>query len=278
MSEPERWHLEHAGVHHELEVSTPVFRQRTVWRVDGEVVAEKTTGEERTVLFAAGRGAMGLHFTTLGMVRRATWFDVENEVTAVAANQIPAGGIELEPEPGTKGARRVQWRRDHPGLYRARQTMVAAIAVALGALATWLVPRLLALVPDFNFELPFDLPSIPWPDWDLPQIPWPDIPWPNIDLPNIDLPNIDLPGLPGWVWTVLGVAKYVVPVLFALAIATAETRKRAARQAGTSAQQAGTAAPQTGGTLAGQVEPDEPSHPRRDRTDDRSAAREPSAE
>jgi len=62
------------------------------------------------------------------------------------------------------------------------------------------------------------------PDLRLPDIDFPDLPIPSIPFP--DLPDITMPG---WVGSIADVAKYVVPVLIALAVTQAEIIRRAAR-------------------------------------------------
>ena len=64
------------------------------------------------------------------------------------------------------------------------------------------------------------LPDLRLPDIDLPDLPLPSIPFP-------DLPDITLPG---WVGSIADVAKYVVPVLIALAVTQVEIKRRAAKQ------------------------------------------------
>lgn len=63
------------------------------------------------------------------------------------------------------------------------------------------------------------LPDVRWPDVDFPDLPIPSIPFP-------DLPDITMPG---WVGAVPGVAKYVVPVVIALAVTQAEIKRRATK-------------------------------------------------
>jgi hypothetical protein len=58
----------------------------------------------------------------------------------------------------------------------------------------------------------------------LPDIDFSDLPIPSIPFP--DLPEITMPG---WVGSVVDVAKYVVPVLIALAVTQAEIKRRAAK-------------------------------------------------
>jgi hypothetical protein len=64
------------------------------------------------------------------------------------------------------------------------------------------------------------LPDLRLPDIDLPDLPIPSIPFP--DLPDIILPD--------WVGSTADVAKYVVPVLIALAVTQAEIKRRAANK------------------------------------------------
>lgn len=60
------------------------------------------------------------------------------------------------------------------------------------------------------------------PDVRLPDIDFPDLPIPSIPFP--DLPDVTLPG---WAGSIVDVAKYVVPVLIALAVTQAEIKRRA---------------------------------------------------
>jgi hypothetical protein len=62
------------------------------------------------------------------------------------------------------------------------------------------------------------------PDLRLPDIDFPDLPTPSIPFP--DLPDITMPG---WVGSIADVAKYVVPVVIALAVTQAEINRRAAK-------------------------------------------------
>jgi hypothetical protein len=67
--------------------------------------------------------------------------------------------------------------------------------------------------------------ALKWlPDMRLPDINLPDLPIPSIPFP--DLPDITMPG---WVGAIADVAKYVVPVVIALAVTQAEIKRRAAK-------------------------------------------------
>lgn len=211
----DRWSLTRDGCLHEVEICEVGLHRRVVWRVDGETVAEGKSHDERAVLVADGHGSIGLHFRTFAGTRRVTWFEHTNIPAALAANKTLIGGVDFEPEAGSKAARRRAWMHQHPRLYTGRQTIFAAIGLAAGVLITWLIGRLWHLIP-WDWLPQIQLPRIPWPDISLPSIPWPDIPWP-------DLPDI---ALPGWIGTVLDAAKYVVPVLFAGWLAMRESRRR----------------------------------------------------
>ena len=63
------------------------------------------------------------------------------------------------------------------------------------------------------------LPDLRLPDIDIPDLPIPSIPFP--ELPDIAMPS--------WLGTIADVAKYVVPVLIALAVTQVEIKRRAAK-------------------------------------------------
>lgn len=208
----DRWSLTREGCLHEVEIHEKGMHRRIVWRVDGEPVAESKSYDERAVLVADEHGSIGLHFRTFTGTRRVTWFALTNIPAAVAANKTLVGGIDFEPEPDSKAARRRAWMHQHPRLYASRQVAFAAIGLAVGVLITWLLGRLWHLIP-WDWLPQIELPQIPWPDIPWPEIPWPDIPWPDIALPE-------------WLGTVLDAAKFVVPVLFAGWLAVRESRRR----------------------------------------------------
>jgi len=114
--------------------------------------------------------------------------------------------VPLEPEPGSRAARREQFKRERPGLYAARHVAKAVGKVLMPLLGIGL---LLNLLPEISIDIPIDLPAIPFPD-----------------LPSIPFPDIDLPELPGWVKAILEAAKYWGPILVAIVIAVREWRKR----------------------------------------------------
>jgi hypothetical protein len=130
----------------------------------------------------------------------------------VAAERHP-----FAPPPGSFAARLLIFQRDHPRLYASRH-IVLAVAKVTALLGLAVVVRLL-LQPVLGWiteRLPdIDLPSIPWPD-----VPWPDFPWPDIDLPEL--------AVPAWLRVIIGTAKFWLPVLIAIGVAAAETKRRRA--------------------------------------------------
>lgn len=223
MSEPERWHLEHAGHVHVVTVREGTLRRQITWTVDGTQVATRATTEDRVALADDDFGSVALHFRTFSGTRRVIWFAHTTTAAALAAARALQGGEDFSPEPGSAAQRRLSWISEHPRLHTLKRTTTAALGVAAGVLATWLIGRVLARIPWPEIRLP----RIPWPRIDWPQIPWPRIPWPRIDWPPIPWPQIPWPdlSLPGWIGTLADAAKFVAPVLIALALAIRETRR-----------------------------------------------------
>ena len=84
-------------------------RQRAIVQPDHvDPGIERGLGKRQHGHHRFGRGAVGLHFTALGRTRRVTWFDVDSEAAAHAANQIPLSGKDFDPEPGSAAARRAR--------------------------------------------------------------------------------------------------------------------------------------------------------------------------
>jgi hypothetical protein len=107
------------------------------------------------------------------------------------------------------------WRQlaaRHPRLYAYRH-VAAAVGSALLAIVGVAVfmKTLAAEVLDVLFGW---LPGLRLPDIDIPDLPLPSIPFPHITMPD-------------WFDSMTGVAKYVVPVLIAVAIAHTEIKRRA---------------------------------------------------
>ena len=217
MSATQRWTLEHDGHTHVVEIDDAGLGRRIVWHRDDEEVASKKTGDERVQLLPgdeapAGIGALGLRFGWIGPARRVTWYAGSREEAGAVA-LVGIGGVDLVPEPGSKAEKRQQWMQAHPRLYTARETAIAVAGVGGGLLVAWLLARLVFSI---------DLPDIPWPD--LPQIPWPDlpdVPWP--DLPSVPWPDVSVPD---WVRQAAELAKFVLPVVIAFAVARGEIRRR----------------------------------------------------
>jgi len=221
--EPDQaWDLATAEGRHRVEVRGSVNRQVT-WLHDGVVVARKKSMEDKIRVkpgdgldederarIPADLGMVGVLFTRLGRPRRATLYaaDQASELTSLTG----LGGIDLDPEPGSRAAAYEEKVLAHPRRYAAIQTA--------GGVAVVLVPILLAaLLARVAVSIPWpdwDLPSVPLPDWDLPSIPWP-------DLPSIPWPDWSLPG---WLAWVLDNASFVWPVVLAYVLARGEVRRR----------------------------------------------------
>jgi hypothetical protein len=171
-------------------------RDRIRLLVDGEEVAETKANGPKTVL--AGDGFEIRAVTPL-------WGG-----SVIRAELMPADGgtpVALEPEPGTRAARRAEFERGHPRLYASRHVLKGAGQVALAIIGLTFLLRL--------------LPAIPWPDVDLPSVPLPDlpaIPWPDIELPSIAAPE--------WIKEVLRTKQYWLPIVIGIALASAELTRR----------------------------------------------------
>lgn len=243
---PERWSLHHHGRLHVVQVEPAGWRRRLVWTLDGEPVLERITSEDTVQLTPgadapAGAGALGVRFPSWGPARRVTLFEDNGGVDAGSRALVGLGGLDLEPEPGSRAARRDGWIRAHPRLYTVRQTLVAVASV--------LVPLLLAgLLARFAVTMPWpdwDLPSIPWPDWDPPSIPWPSIPWPSIPLPDVRWPDLTVPA---WLREIASAARYVAPVAIAFVLARGEVRRHRQQQRRRTARDRTDGTEATGGT------------------------------
>jgi len=189
------WRLHADRREHRVEAD-PGASRRIRWYVDGELVAEKRSMDEK-VRLESSAGRVQVRFSTLGAPRRATLAD-------------DADGQDLVPEPGSAAARHEDRLRAHPERYALLQT-----AAGVGKVV---VPIVLAsMLARFVFSLPIQLPAIPFPD--LPSLPSP-------DLPSLPLPDLPSWTPPGWVERVLDVAHYVWPVVLAFVLARAEIRRR----------------------------------------------------
>lgn len=198
---PTKFSVQYEGRSIEVVPDAITERDRVRLLVDGETVAETKANGKRTVL-------AGEDFEV-----RAVMPFWGGSVTS--ASLVPAGEedvrIELEPEPGTRAARRAGFARRHPELYAARHVLQGAAQVA-------------AAIIGFTFLLRL-IPAIPWPSVDLPDLP-------SIDLPDIPLPNIQIDiAMPGWVEAVLDSKPYWVPILvgFVLAMRELDRRKKTRR-------------------------------------------------
>lgn len=195
---PARFSVQYQGRSIEVVPDAITERDRVRLLVDGETVAESKANGRHTVLAGEGFEVRAVMPFWGGSVS--------------SASLVPAGDedvlIELEPEPGTRAARRADFARRHPKLYASRHVLQGAAQVAAAIVGLGFLLRL--------------LPAIPWPSIDLP-----DINLPSIDLPDIPLPHFQLDiTLPGWVQAVLDSKPYWVPIVVGLVLASRELRRR----------------------------------------------------
>lgn len=186
---------------HRVVVRPTGWSRTTTWTVDGEVVAEKRSSEDKLVLDGGEHGLVRVLFSWSGSSRRVTWFAESEKVQAHAG----LGGTDLDPEPGSKAALREARMRARPRLYAARHVVAGVAKVVVPLAVVWLLSR-----------VAFDLPH--------PDLPRPDLP----HLPSLPLPSVHLPDwhLPGWVRWALEKKNYVLPVVVGTALAVAEVRRR----------------------------------------------------
>ena len=206
MTAEQSWDLATGHSTHRVTVRPSGLSRVVTWTVDDTVLVEKKSGEDKLVLTDPGgtHGAVRLLFTALGRSRQVTWY-ADGEVVA----RVGLGGIDLDPEPGSPAALLDARMRAHPRRYAARHVVSGVAKVVVPILLTILVAR---------FAVRID-----WPDWDLPSLPRPDLP----DLvPSVPWPDVSLPDLPGWVKEAAQYAKYVVPVLIGIGLASNEVTRR----------------------------------------------------
>lgn len=218
MAEPERWYLTHEGVEHALLIEDAGLGRRLTWTVGDEEVATKKTSEEKVTLDGGEHGVLGVRLPTfVGPARRVTWWGDEPDLPAMGAALLGRGGVDFDPEPGSKAAERESWIREHPRQYAVRRTAAAVGGVVVPIVLVWLLAR-------------FALPAIPWPAIPWPNVPWPSIPWPDwsIPWPSIPWPDWNLPdwSLPAWLRSLLDLLKYLWPVLLAAGLAQREVKRR----------------------------------------------------
>lgn len=216
------WDLATAAGRHRVEVRGTVNRQVT-WLHDGVVVARKKSMDDKIKVRAgdgltdeeptrppADLGLVAVLFTRLGRPRRATLYTPEeaSELTSLTG----LGGLDLDPEPGSRAAAYEDKVLAHPRRYATIQTAVGVATVLVPILVAALLARIAI--------------AVPWPDWNLPSIPWPD--WQLPSIPTPDLPSIPLPdwSLPGWLAWILDNLTYVWPIILAYVLARGEVRRR----------------------------------------------------
>lgn len=197
-----RWGIEHDGRRIEIEPESAWSGNVVRLFVDGEQVAEVKKNERRITV----EGADGLSVKTWlswtgGAIQRAELIGRDG------ADPIP-----LEPEPGSRAARREAWAREHPGLYSARHAAKGVGEVVIGLVGFAFLLRLLGgLAPDVSIDLPAI--HLPLPSIDLP-------------LPDVDPPDVDLPTMPAWLRAIGETSKYWMPIAIGIAIALGEHRRR----------------------------------------------------
>jgi hypothetical protein len=197
---PATFTTQHRGRQVEVIPDSLWERDRIRLLIDGEEIAETKANGPKTVLAGDGFEIRAVMPIWGGSVLRA--------------ELVPADGgapVLLEPEPGTRAARRAKFEREHPRLYASRHVVKGAAQVAIAIIG-------------LTFLLRF-LPSIPWPDIDLPSIPLP-----NIDLPDLPLPNFQIDiELPGWLKAIMQSKQYWLPILIGIFLANAELQRRKRR-------------------------------------------------
>ena len=195
-SMPASFSVEYEGRRVEV-IPDPIWEQdRVRLVVDGETVAETKANAKQTVLAGDGFEVRAVMPFWGGSVKRASL--------------VPDGGdeeYELDPEPGTRAARRGRVGAPAPEAVR-----LAVRAQRRGA----------GRGGDHRLRVPAAAasPPIPWPSIDLPDLP-------RIDLPDLPLPSfqIDLE-LPGWVQAVLDSKPYWVPIVVGVVLARRELNRR----------------------------------------------------
>lgn len=213
------WRLAHEG--HELTLEEGDAKRSSVVAVDGDVVSEETADWWSPSVHEVELPGGEDDVTPLRI--EVAW-DWRNRIdTARLQRDGDDEGLDLEPPPGSRAARREALRRDHPVRFTLMSVGVAAAQVLIGvlgvgALVSAFVRGLLPRISwDWLPDLP-DLPSIDWPDWLryldpghwLAKVPWPDLP---------DLPQL----LPDWL---TDSTKYWVPLVVAALVAINEVQKR----------------------------------------------------
>ncbi|GAA3606727.1 hypothetical protein GCM10022199_08200 [Marihabitans asiaticum] len=236
IDEPQVWELEVDGRSHRVETSTGGWSNSVRWLVDGELIATKKSAADDNLELEADEdheladqvGAIKVRFTGTGRPRRVTHFAGERKEAKTRA-LMGTGGVDMDPEPGSKAARREDFATRHPVLGAADDILGGLGKILIPLAIAALIPILRRLLPDWDVDLP--TPDIPWPDWRLPSIPWPDL-----DLPSIPWP--DLPDLPAWLEPVIDSLELIWPLLVGIGIAWAEYKRRKRNRAAREERQA----------------------------------------
>jgi hypothetical protein len=192
---PTSFSVEYEGRRIELVPESSWSGDRVRLLIDGDQVADAKPAGADTVVEADGivvRAVLPWHGTS---ITRAELVRDEGEP------------LPLEPEPGSRAARRARFERERPGLYAARHVAKGVGQALLAVLGIALIVRF--------------LPSIPLPAIDLPDL--------NLPVPSIDVPVPDIE-LPGWLKAVIEAKEIWFPILVGIFVARREWRRRRTRR------------------------------------------------
>ena len=135
--------------------------------------------------------------------------------SVMRAELVPADGgapVLLEPEPGTRAARRAKFEREHPRLYASRHVVKGAAQVAIAIIGLTFLLRFLPAIP-----LAGHRPAVDPAAEHRPAGP----PVPNIDLPTSRSPAGSRRSLQ--------TKQYWLPILIGIFLANAELQRRKRR-------------------------------------------------
>jgi len=194
---PTSFSVEYEGRRIEVVPESSWSGDRVRLLIDGDQVADARSAGADTVVEADG------------VVVRAVVPWHGSSITRAELVRDEGEPLPLEPEPGSRAARRAQFERERPGLYAARHVAKGVGQALLAVLGIALIVRF--------------LPSIPLPAIDLPDL---NLPVPSIDLPDIPVPDIELPG---WLKAVIEAKEIWFPILVGIFVARREWRKRKRR-------------------------------------------------
>lgn len=245
----ERWTTRHDGRTHEVSVDSRHGSLGAEWRVDGELVAQGREREKKLVLvpddahdpvlgavavqaplwFGVTRRVVLLPGEAVGMLDDdeddledsddaedgeddSPEVDLRTEARLHLLLTLNQGTVDLDPEPDSRAAARLDRIARHPRLHVVWSALTGGGWIACLFLFGLIIEVLEPYLPQ-GPDIQGPNLSQYLPDWDLPSVPFP-------DLPSIPFP--DLPDLPDWV----GIA---LKLLVAVTIATVAARGEAKR-------------------------------------------------